>query len=276
MLTAEAPDRFRVNFAAVRRPGGWRRMFEPKAVVVVDAFAIGKAVNAAIALCPFKSATGVPQVWNEFRVFLARDDHDRLRPVEASLQKDLGPMLYEELVRLNAVTVGALVVRLLVDDGDEVDPGTGILHARHLPDTQVRTAGIGEITVRLDKLTPPAALPGSPSAAGLGTLPVGACVLRAPAGDVALRSGVRQVLGRAHPDAGADHVALPGAGARINRRQAALRIDGEDIEVSREAGDSNPVSVGGVALAPGQAVTQRLPVEIGLSGGEMKVTVQRA
>ncbi|MDP2316726.1 MAG: DUF3662 domain-containing protein [Pseudomonadota bacterium] len=277
MLKAESPDRFRADFSKVKRKGalwkgGWWNVFEPRGAVVVDAWAIGQAVTTAMVTCPFKSATGQPQVWNEYRVFLARADHDRLRPVEASLQKDLGPMLYEELVRIEAVTVGALTVRLLVDDADELEPGRGVVHARHVPDAEAAAPGAGEITVRLDKLRPAPGL----SAGGPGTVPVGAALLRAPSGEVVLRSGVRHVLGRAHPDAGADHVAIPGAGPRINRRQAGVRVDGEHVEVSREPGDSNPVSVGGAALAPGQSVREKLPVEIMLSGGEMKLTVVRA
>ncbi|MDP2306425.1 MAG: DUF3662 domain-containing protein [Pseudomonadota bacterium] len=289
MLKAESPDRFRADFSKVKRKGSWLgafaevlgKAFEPQPVVVVDAWAIGQAVTAAMVTCPFKSATGQPQVWNEYRVFLSRADHDRLRPIEQSLQKDLGPILYEELVRIDAVTVGALTVRLLVDDADEVEAGHGVLHARHVPDAQAAVPGAGEITVRLDKQKPagsgaaPGALSPSLSAGGLGTVPVGAVILRAPTGDIVLRGSVRHVLGRAHPHAGSDHVAIPGAGPRINRRQVMVRVDGDHVEVSREPGDSNPVTVGGAALAPGQAVREKLPVEIVLSGGEMKLTVQR-
>jgi hypothetical protein len=272
MLKPESPDRFRVDFAHVKRSSGWRKVFEPRSVVVVDAWAIGQAVIAVLAACPFKSATGQPQVWNEFRVFLSRADHDRLRPIEASLQKDLGPLLYEELVRIIAVTVGALTVRLLVDDGDEVDAGSGILHARHMPDAEAPVPGAGEITVRLDKIKPagPRLSPGGP-----GTVPVGAVVVRAPGGEVVLRSGARHVLGRAHPDAGADHVALPGATGRISRRQLAVRVDGDHLEVSREP-ESNPVTVAQSALAPGQTAREPLPVEIVLSGGELTLVVARA
>lgn len=284
MLKAEAPDRFRADFSKVKRKGGWfkafgetfGKAFEPRSVVVVDAWAIGQAVTAAMVMCPFKSATGQPQVWNEYRVFLSRADHDRLRPVEQSLQNDLGPMLYEELVRIDAVTVGALTVRLLVDDADEVEPGNGVIHARHMPDAQAAAPGAGEITVRLDKQKPTGALPVSLSSGGFGTVPVGAVILRAPTGDLVLRGGTRHVLGRAHPHAGSDHVAIPGAGPRINRRQAGVLVDGDHVEVSREQGDSNPVAVGGADLAPGQTLREKLPVDIVLSGGEMKLTVQRS
>jgi hypothetical protein len=265
MLKPETPDRFLVDFAQTKRKGNWKRLFEPKAVVVVDAWAIGQAVVSALAVCPFKSATGRPQVWNEYRVFLSRADHDRLRPVEVTLQKDLAPLLYEELVRLEAVTVGALVVRLLVDDADEVEPGRGILHARHIPDTDATAVHAGEITVRLDK--PKATMSNN------GTLPVGALILRTPAGELVLRGG-RTVLGRAHPDAGHDHQAIPGANGRINRRQLALKVEGGGVEVTREP-DGNPVAVNGTPLAAGQSTVVALPAELLLSG-ELVVSVAAA
>lgn len=268
MLKPEAPDRFRVDFAQAKRGVGWRSIFAPKAVVV-DAWAIGQAVIAALGRCPFRSAAGVPQVWNEYALFLARVDHDRLRPVEGSLQKDLAPMIFEELVRLGAVTVGAPVVRLLVDDEDVVEPGTGVLRVRHVPDADAPAPGLGEITVRLDKpkagSVPPATT----------TQRVGGALLRLPAGgEIVLAPGRRLVLGRAHPEAAADHVALPGAGPRINRRQVAVTVEGESVEVAREPGETNPVAVAGRPLAPGEAARERLPVEIVLSGGEMKLVVR--
>jgi hypothetical protein len=270
MLKQEAPDRFRVDFARVRRRGRWWQVFEPKGAPVVDAWGIGQAAVAVLAACPFKSAAGQPQVWNELRVFLSRDDHDRLRPIEGSLHADLAPMLYEELVRMSAVTVGAVTVRLLVDDADEVEPGTAVVHARHTPDTDSRAPGQGEITVRLDKPATPAA---SPSPAG--TLPVGSVLLRAPGGDLVLRAGTRYVLGRSHADAAPDHLALPGASGRINRRQLSVRVDGDHAEISREPGESNPVVVNGSALAPGEVTRTKLPVELHLSGGELRVLLAR-
>lgn len=264
MLTPEAPDRFRVDFAKVPRGRGWKDLLAVgtgRRPVVVDGYAIGQAVVAALGACPFRNAAGAPQVWNEYRVFLARADHDRLRPVEQSLQSELGPMLYQELLRTGATTVGALTVRLLVDDADEVEPGSAMLHARHVPDAQADAAAPGEMTVRVDKLKPPP--PPTP------TQRVGGVVLRTPGGDLSLTDGVRYVLGRAHPEAGADHLALPNAPARVNRRQVSVRVLGERLEVGREPGETNPVVVNGAPLAPGASVEVPLPAEIVLSGGAL-------
>lgn len=268
MIKAEGPDRFRVEFGAVKRSSGWKRLFS-RDVVVVDAFAIGKALIAAINACPMRTASGAPQVWNEFRLFLARPDHDRLRPLEHSLQRDLMPMLYEEMVRLNAVTVGGIVLRLLVDDAEEVEEGSGFLQVRYAADVDPG-ASAGEITVRLDK-------PMRPPEGPTPTAPVALAdaVLRTPSGDLHLASGVRYTLGRAHGDAGPDHIALPGASSRINRRQFSLRVEGGQVEVVREPGNSNPVQANGQALGPGQGVVLPMPVELVLSGGELRATVER-
>jgi hypothetical protein len=268
MLKREAPDRFRVDFTRVPRPerSTLRRFLRSADPVLVDAWAIAQAVSAVLEACPFRSATGAPQVWNEYRVFLARADHDRLRPVESTLHAELGPLLYQKLVEMKAVTVGAITIRLLVDDADEVDEGSATLHARHVPDAAAVPGAKGEITVRLDKL--PTAAPAAT------TMRVGRARLVTPQGELVLGDGARYVLGRAHPGAGEDHLALPGASGRINRRQLAVRLVEEGLEVSREPGDSNPVAVNGQALAPGHAVTVRLPAEITLSGGDLVVTAR--
>lgn len=265
MLKREAPDRFRVDFTRSPRPqrSALRRLLRPQEPVTVDAWAIAQAIVSALEACPFRSATGAPQVWNEYRVFLARVDHDRLRPVESTLHADLGPILYQKLVELKAVTVGGLVIRLLVDDADEVEAGFAMVHARHLPDLDAVSGVHGEITVRLDKI--PTSVPESVTAW------VGRVKLLTPQGEVVLGDRTRHVLGRAHPDAGGDHLALPGASGRVNRRQLAVRVLDDGIEVTREPGESNPVAVNGSALAPGQAVTVRLPAEIVLSGGDLVV-----
>ena len=262
MLRSESPDRFAVHFSQVKRSSGWRALFS-KDSVIVDGLAIGKALIAAIAACPMRSPGGAPQIWNEYRLFLSRSDHDRLRPLEAALQRELMPMIYEELVRQNAVTVGSVVLRLLVDDAEDVESGHAVLQVRYAPDIG-STPVSGEITVRLDKL--PAAASPVPTDRQLS----GDVILRTPAGELALSAGVRYTLGRADPDAGPDHLIIPGATSRINRRQLSVTVGGGHIEVTRDAG-ANPVSVGNQHLAAGQTVRERLPTEIVLSGGELRL-----
>jgi hypothetical protein len=263
------PDTFLVDFAAVSRGAKklHERLFGPRGdAVVVDGWAVAQVVRGALAVCPTRSALGKPQLWNEFRLFLSREDHDAVRPLERALQADLGPMLYEELARRDGVTVGGFVVRLLVDDADEVRPGGGVLQCSHAPDPDAHGPAAGEVTVRLDK-------PLAATRSRGGTERVGVATLRSPAGTVPLPSGGgRLVVGRADPDAGPDHVAIPGASGRISRRHFAVAVADGQAEITREAG-SNPVSVAGQALAPGQSVTVALPVEVALSGGELRVTI---
>lgn len=289
MLKPDGPDRFRIDFSQVRRDAGWKRILS-RGPVVVDAFAIGKAVIAALQACPFRSATGAPQVWNEYRVFLARQDHDRLRPIESTLYRDLMPALYDELVRLNAVPIGALTIRLLVDDAEDVQPGTAILHVRHTPDAEAPTAAKGEITVRLDRPAPPPPAaredrppPGLPTLVPASVPPnfeattrveLGSIILEGHGYTIPLQDGARYVVGRAHPDAPESHIALPNAGARINRRQFGLMLTGDSVEINREPGKSNPVQVAAQPLAPGEVVVTRLPVDVILSG-ELRLLIKR-
>ncbi|HND31566.1 MAG TPA: hypothetical protein PLA94_16300, partial [Myxococcota bacterium] len=189
----------------------------------------------------------------------------------------LMPMLYEELVRLNAVTVGALTIRLLVDDTDDVTVGTAIVHVRHSPELEP-AVGKGEITVRLDRgaatgptLAPPGGLPtlipnSMPPVEYTERIGQAVAILRINGQNIPLEPGIRYVAGRGFPDAPSDHLALPGAGAKINRRQVSLRMSEEMVEIGREPGGSNPVMVAGTPLAPGQVVVTRLPVDILLSG----------
>ena len=134
MLKAESPDRFRADFSRVRRKGAWWKVFEPRAVVVVDAYAIAQAVTTVMGSCPFKSATGQPQVWNEYRVFLSRADHDRLRPIEASLQKELGKV---NIVSIDSSAANKLVVDFIASTGRD-----GRITFTIEPAAPYRTAGI--------------------------------------------------------------------------------------------------------------------------------------
>ena len=103
---------------------------------------------------------------------------------------------------------------------------------------------------------------------------MGAAVLEVGHQTVPLSEGVRYVLGRPHPEAEEDHIALTGASTRINRRQCGVEVSAGRAVITREPGDSNPVVVHGRALAPGEFAEAPLPVEIVLSGGAMTVRVR--
>jgi len=285
MIKPDGADRFRVDFSLVKRVPMWKRIFA-RDPVIVDAYAIAQSIILALQRCPFRTASGAPQVWNEYRVFLSREDHDLLRPVESSLNRELMPMLYEEIVRMNAVTVGALMVRLLVDDGEDVRPGTALLHVCHTPDAESFTALQGEITVRqaigapakpaVVEASPPTIVPTSfpPQPTLTERMEVPIAIVETVGGNIELRPDTVYVVGRSHPDAPPEHLALPGAGPRINRRQFSIRLTGNEIEITRETTGANPVRVSENPLAPGQTFTTKLPVEIVLSNGDYRLFIR--
>ena len=98
--------------------------------------------------------------------------------------------------------------------------------------------------------------------------------VRSAGGSAAIPEGRRVSLGRAAPELDEGHVALPGAGTRINRKQVAVLVRGNEAEISREPG-ANPVEVGGQPLAEGEGVKVTLPVELSLSHGAWKGTLCR-
>ncbi len=286
MLKPDGADRFRVDFSQVQRGKNFLRNLFARGPVVVDAWAIGQAIIAALRRCPFRSPNGLPQVWNEYRIFLCREDHDRLRALERAFQQEVTPMLYEELVRTNAVTVGALCVRLLVDDNDEVRPGAAILHVKHTPDSETINPVAGEVTMRLDRSVgnlspvPPQVESSAPRIPTIippedtERLETAEAILQTGGATLPLLSGTRYVVGRAHPGAPPTHIALPNATPKINRCQISLLVEGDAVNVGREPGNSNPVWVAGQPLAPGDILRAKMPVDIVLSGGELRMTVK--
>lgn len=276
MITAgEGPDTFKVDFGRAKRKrkasigAAIESVFVRAPVpVTVDGHALAQAICAVMDACDFADVHGRVWLWNEYTVFLARVDHDRLRDVEEVLRRDLMVLLNEEMVRREARMPEAFLVRLLVDDAEEVQVGCGVVRVRHRKDLAAAPVVPGEITMRADRIHRPAA-----SAPEVTDRESGLRV-RSAEGSVALPEGRRVCLGRAAPDAGPDHVALPGAGAKVNRRHVGVRVVGAQAEVSREAG-ANPVEVGGRALAEGESVSVPLPAELSLSLGAWRGTLCR-
>lgn len=264
----DTPDTWTVDFSRVKRRkgGGLLAAWSRPAAVLVDGWAIGQALASAMEECRYESVSGRPQVWNEYLLFLAAEDHDRLRPLEETLREEVLALLEARMLKLDAVAVGPITVRLLVDDDAAVPAGQGRLRARHNREVPAAAAVPGEITLRDDR--------GRPSQVGADTRRVGGAVLRMGDGVVALPDGARIVLGRADPAGGDDHRALPGATPRINRRHLWVRVTAGEAEVGR-LDDANPVSVAGQALAPGQSVRVALPAELVLSN-EFRATLEAA
>lgn len=237
-------------------------------LVTVDGHALGQAICAVMDRCEFADVQGRPWLWNEYAFFLSRPDYDGLRDVEELLRRDLLTLLHEEMVKRTARMPDAFLIRLLVDDNEEVGVGKGVIRVRHRKDAGVQVAVPGEITMRADKVPPP-----PPPEAERTDRDAGLRV-RGPGGAVPVPEGRRVALGRATPEAHPDHIALPGAGSKVNRQQLFVLVQGGVAEFTR-APNANPVEVGGVALAEGESRTVTLPAELVLSAGAWRGTLCR-
>jgi hypothetical protein len=260
MIERVGTDLFRAHFLKAPRPNAslWDRFWAwlSGRGAALDGWAIGQAVKSTIGHCDTRSVSGAFQIWNEYRVFMAPQDLERLRPMEALLRRDLVEMLHRAITDLGAETIGDVEIRLVPDEGGQTSPGVGMVRvAFRAPDARPPEAA-GDVTIRFKTKDPPGA--SSP------TLRVGYARVRGPGGSVELPDGVRIVLGRAHEGASADHRALPGAGSKVSRRHVALLSTGGELEVTREP-SSNPVRVDGRALSDGQTVRARLPVPLVLA-----------
>ena len=268
MIKALDDHRYAIDFAAVKRPKAplLEALFGGPKEVIVDAYAVGQVLRAALRQCKNYDVEGRLQVWNEFRLFLCRREYEALRKMAPALQKQIGPALEDEVLRLKATYIGTPVLKLHVDEANEVEPGQGVLCVDWSADQVAGGATVaGEVTVRLDKVAqaPPTGLGGSK------TQRAGSAILRHPQGTVPLAAGVTYIVGRGAPNAGPEHVAIPGASSRISRRQLSLQIDENkpmSATITREPGDSNPVSVNGQTLAPGEGLKVPLPAQLVLSG----------
>jgi hypothetical protein len=242
---------FAIDFGRVRRPGTglWKRLVGGTDAIV-DGYAIAQAVLEAMERCPNLSPMGKAQPWNEFRVFLSREDHDALRELEGSLAEQVLPLLEQRRLEREAEPVGNFAIRLLVDDADSIARGQGVLDPRHARRISSTEPAQGEITIRADK---------TGSSRGASTRRVAGAKLTTPGGSVDIPVGVRVVLGRVSQ--GPNHVALPGADDSISRAHAWVVVGADSIEVGRMAG-ANPLSVEGTSLADGATTKANLPVEL--------------
>ena len=270
MLIRRNNDTFEVDFSLTPRSDALRvfGLALPnlrRAPVEVDGWAIGQAVKASLAFCTRRTVRGTREVWNEYRLFLARADLDGLRPAAARLNADLDALLRAEISALGGETVGTVEIRLLADEGGEVESGRGVLRVGLRADDAPVARAEGEVTVRFA-----VGAPVGPSAEQ--TLRQGLRA-RTSAGVVGIREGTTLILGRGMIDPGPDYVKLPGASTKISRRHATIRVDGDEVEVARETG-ANPVALAGRGLADGESTRVRLPAELVLAG-ELTVVIER-
>ena len=268
------PSVFQVDWTALkagRNP--WKRAHK----AAVDPFLIAKAVKQVMRQCPNKTATGGPLVWNDYSVFLDLADWTRIKKLESTLVRDLGGVVEKELANLKAEMVGPLNVRLLRDESGNVRPGTSVLKADFTEAKRMAPPDPAEMTVRI----------GKPVAHSLTDLPTervpeavpngGGSGLRVQwdRGSAMVAGGMRIVLGRPHQPASPGFVALTGAASKINKRHLWIEAGGGGVIIGRFS-EANPVEVGGrLVQQGGQIAVDSFPVQVNLSNGEMKLTIER-
>jgi hypothetical protein len=268
------PSVFQVDWTALkagRNP--WKRTQK----AAVDPFLVAKAVREVMRQCPNRTATGGPLVWNDFSVFLDLADWTRIKKLESTLVRDLGGVVEKELGKLKAEMVGPLNVRLMRDESGNVRPGTSVIKADFTEAKRMAPPDPSEMTVRIGK-------PAAPSLTDLPTERVpeaaignGRSGLRVQwdSGSTTVPGGTRVVLGRPHQPASPGFVALTGAASKINKRHLWIEAGGGGVIIGRFS-EANPVEVGGrLVQQGGQIAVDSFPVQVTLSNGEMKLTIDR-
>jgi FhaA, N-terminal domain len=268
------PSAFQVDWAALkagRNP--WKRAGK----IAVDPFLVAKAVKEVMRLCPNRTATGEPLVWNDYSVFLDIADWTRIKKLEGTLVRDLGGVVEKELAGMKAEMVGPLNVRLLRDESGNVRPGGGVVKADFTEARKLAKPDPTEMTVRIGK-------PAAPSLTDLPTervpempLTDGGSALRVKweRGSATLTGGTRMVLGRPHQPSSPGFVPLTGAASKINKRHLWIEGGGGGVIIGRFS-EANPVEVAGrLVQRGGQIAVDKFPVQVTLSNGEMKLTIDR-
>jgi len=268
------PSVFQVDWSALaagRNP--WKRARK----TAVDPFLVAKAVKEVMKQCPNRTATGGSLVWNDYAVFLDISDWTRIKKLESTLVRDLGGVVEKELAGLKAEMVGPLNVRLLRDESGNVRPGTGVVKAEFTETRKLAKPDASEMTVRVGK-------PAAHSLTDLPTervpempVPNGGSGLRVQwdKGSAMVAGGTRIVLGRPHQPASPGFVPLTGAARKISKRHLWIEGGGGGVIVGRFSG-ANPVEVAGrLVQQGGQIAVDKFPVQVTLSNGEMKLTIDR-
>lgn len=283
------PGRFRVDFSRLGG-SGWqgrlKAMFGQSTPRTVDLYRIGLAVCGVMAHSSERDVDGTLLAWNEYRIYLARADYDRLRALQTRLQQGLDLRIREQLEAIDARTIGDPVVRVLVDEETDLPRGIGEVIVSYVANAELAPPSDGEVTVRVPSARP--RLKPAPTAApAAGTIrvqedaeaPAGGgpgLWLRWAGGEAQVAPGTRAQVGRPHDSPPSSFVALTGASTRINSAQFHIEGSAQGVVVSRPI-RSNPVKVAGRLLQPGgRMVVAELPVEVDLSNGELTVTVETA
>ncbi len=266
----DSAGHFDVDFARAGRPGtAWWKFSTLFAArrALVDGWAIGQAVRCAISKCEAYTVKEKLQLWNEYRFFLHPADLDAVRPAVPRMIADLSELLRSEIVRLEAVPLGAIEVRLLADTSGTIPQGRAQLACGLRADGVDVKRQDGETTMRFDTQ----GRAQNASSAGERTVPSSAVVIRGNGETLHLPDGETVVLGRSN-DTDRRHLTVPGHTPRVSRSHLQVRIAGTNVTVT--ALPNAATSVNGRALVANEtvqvAVTPDAPVEL-LLANEVRV-----
>jgi hypothetical protein len=300
---------FRVNFEGLKRSLlGWRQRLQFSSnMLQIDPQLILESIRRVMTYCDLHDGIGQPLVWNEYKVFLSREDHEEFVHMEPVLLAQADGLLDGYRKALEAETIGDLTLRLLVDDAMELPRRVGVVQVatKINRDLDAQQPELGEITVRL---TPPpaavypvidpaihtAATPRTASSDDAGfseissidtshethRVPPGAdtLALKWDHGAAAIRPGVRWIVGRATDPPIAEHsIQLPDASTRISSRAFWIEAKAEGATIGRfDHETANAVQVKGELLMRGGEIwVYEFPAAILLTHGELELSLER-
>jgi len=272
-ISKDGLDQFRVHFGELAKV----RRGEP---VQIDPFLIAQAIGLVMRECSVRSAAGKPIVWNEYRLIMARSDYERIRPLQALLERDLKTVLAQEATTRKAELVGELRITVVPDEADELQVANGVVRVGFVPTEKLAAPRSGEMTMRLDawaaagEIVAKAPKPGTDTVFVDDSVSGDRCTVYWAGGRASLALNTTVVVGRPHPDAPAQFIALTGAGGTVNKQHLFLVATATTVRVGRFP-KGNPVHVNGTAVNAGEEIEVPLPAEISLSRGDFTFTVQR-
>ncbi len=266
-------DQFRVKFGELAKV----KRGEP---VLIDPFLIAQAIGLVMRECNVRSATGKPIAWNDYRLILSRSDYERIRPLQAILERDLKTVLAQAAAARTAELVGDLKIAVVADEADELPAAQGVVRVAFVPTEKLAAARNGEMTMRLDawsaagEIVAKAPKPGADTVFVDDSVSSDRCSVYWAGGRASLALNTTVVLGRPHPHAPPQFIALTGAGSTVNKQHCFLVATATTLRVGRFV-KANPVHVNGTAVTAGEEVEVALPAEVSLSRGDFTVSVQR-
>jgi hypothetical protein len=270
-VTQDGLDQFRIRFAELAKTRRGQ-------IVQIDPYLIAQAIAATMRECKVRSAAGTPLVWNEYRMILSRPDFESIRPLQGPLERDLRSVLAKEAQTRQAELVGEMRVTVVFDEADELAQGDGVVRVAFVPTERLTSPRAGEMTMRFDGFAVAGEIIAKAPKPGTDTVHVddvtaARVMLRWAGGEAPCALGATVVVGRPHPDAPPQFVALAGAGPTVSKQHFWIAATPGKVRIGRFA-KANPVHVNGQLVEAGAETEVALPAEISLSRGDLVVSVK--